>query len=222
MITLTLRHRDESLRDSLDRLYKSFGRLRRVNDWKAAVVGGVAICEIKHGLDGHTWHPHLHIIVEGKYLPHADLKTHWLRITEDSYIVDIRPVRSTEHLLNYVTKYVSKPLDSSVYATDETLTDAMQAMHGRRTCLTFGSWRGLDLTAHDDETEWESIGPLSDLLELARDGDPDAQHAILNLRLETARCPTKQTARDPPDEEPLTTLPFASQINRTVPIAASL
>ena len=206
-VTLTLRHRDEPLTDSLDRLYVSFGRLRRCRDWRAAVDGGVAFVEIKHGLDDSTWHPHLHILVEGRYLPHASLKAHWLRITEDSYIVDIRAVRSHDHLVRYVTKYVSKPLDSSVYATDATLCEAMRAMHGRRTCLTFGTWRGLDLTEDDDDTEWISMGPLGIVIDEARAGDIDAQAAIIGLRLETAQWDTTPTSRDPPGRPPLTTSP---------------
>lgn len=194
-ITLTLRHRDEPLADSLDRLYKSFSKLRRCKDWQAAVDGGAAFLEIKHGLDNRTWHPHLHIIAEGRYFQHAKLKAAWYRATGDSYVVDIRPVRSAEHLLHYVTKYVSKPLDSSVYATDDTLQEAMIAMHGRRTCLTFGNWRGLDLTDDKDETEWESIGPLSIVIEHAREGDPDSLHAVLSLHLEVAKW---QTNKDPP------------------------
>lgn len=204
-MTLTLRHRDEPLADSLDRLYNSFTKLRRSKDWRRYVNGGAAFVEIKHGLDRKTWHPHIHAIVEGRYYPHELLKAGWLKVTGDSYVVDIRPVTSDEHLLHYVTKYVSKPLHGSVYATEDTLQEAIIAMHGRRTCLTFASWRGLDLTTHDDATEWLSIGPLSIVMDQARAGDVAAQQAIIGLNLETATWDTNHETRAPPDAELPTT-----------------
>jgi len=141
-------------------------------------------------------------VVEGSYFPHGILKRQWLRITGDSYVVDIRPVRSAEQLVQYVTKYVSKPLDSTVYATDDTLQEAILAMHGRRTCLTFASWRGLNLTQDDDDTEWESVGSLSSIIDSARKADPESLHVISTLNLEIDKWPMNKASPDPYAEEP--------------------
>lgn len=56
---------------------------------------------------------HMHIIMDSDYLPHRIVQAEWERITEDSFIVDIRPVkedvRDTRALaVWYITKYLTK------------------------------------------------------------------------------------------------------------------
>lgn len=184
-VTLTLHHRDQPLDLSLKQLGKYFSRLRRTKFWKSVVTAGAAFLEVKRSPTTHGWHPHLHIVVTGKYIPHAMLKAIWHRITGDSYIVDIRPVRSHEQLIRYVTKYVSKPLDNSIFESPETTEQAIRAMHGKRTCTTFGAWRGQDLTSESDETEWISVAPLAELLRDARNGDEGARYVLSKLHVES-------------------------------------
>lgn len=185
-VTLTLRHNDQPLSETITRLLKSFARLRRFVFWKQCVLAGASFLEIKRSEDGRHWHPHLHIVAEGNYIPHAQLKAAWYRITGDSYIVDVRPCDSRDHLVWYVTKYVSKPLDNTVFSDPATTEQAIRAMHGRRTCTTFGDWRGRDLTIQSDETEWVSIGPLSELLRDASHGDEGAHFVLSQLSVETS------------------------------------
>lgn len=184
-VTLTLAHRDQPLELTLKQLGKYFSRLRRTKFWQSVVSAGAAFLEIKRSPGGTGWHPHLHIVAEGKYIPHAVLKAIWHRITGDSFIVDIRPVRSHDHLIRYVTKYVSKPLDNSIFESPETTEQAIRAMHGRRTCTTFGAWRGQDLTNESDETEWISVAPLDELIRDASAGDAGARYVLSRLSVES-------------------------------------
>jgi hypothetical protein len=184
-ITLTLHHRDQDLHLSLKQLQSYFSRLRNTVFWRSVVTAGAAFLEIKRSSNTRGWHPHLHIVVEGKYVPHAILKAIWHRITGDSYIVDVRPVRSTGELIRYVTKYVSKPLDNSIFESTETTEQAIRAMHGKRTCTTFGTWRGRNLTIESDETEWLSVAPLAELLRDAASGDAGARYVLQRLSVET-------------------------------------
>lgn len=192
-VTLTLARRNAPLKDTLKNLGNYFGRLRRSKFWQAAVTGGAAFLEIKRSKDGAGWHPHLHIVAEGKYLHQGTLKAIWHRITGDSYIVDVRAVKNTDQLVRYVTKYVSKPLDSSIFNDHATTVQAIEAMHGRRTCTTFGAWRGQDLTTVADDTEWISVGPLSELLTQAAQGDEDARFVLARLSVESIGPRTPET-----------------------------
>lgn len=184
-VTLTLKHSDDTLSHSITRLLRSFSRLRRFVFWRKSVVAGASFLEIKRSENGRHWHPHLHIVVTGNYVPQPQLKAAWFRVTGDSYIVDIRPCDSRDHLVWYVTKYVSKPLDNSVFDNPVTTEQAIRAMHGRRTCTTFGEWRGQNLTTESDETEWLSVAPLAELLRDAASGDAGARYVLQRLSVET-------------------------------------
>lgn len=182
-VTLTLANRKEPLADTLKALVRYFGRLRRSKFWTAAVTGGASFLEVKRSKDGKSWHPHLHIVVEGKFLHQGTLKAIWYKITNDSFIVDVRAVHCEDELIQYVTKYVSKPLDKSIFSDADTTEQAIQAMHGKRTCTTFGTWRGQDLTTVEDDTEWISVGPLAELIREAKNGDAGARHVLSRLHV---------------------------------------
>lgn len=149
------------------------------------MAGGMATVEIKHGSKAGHWNVHLHALIEGKYLPHQVLKAKWWAITGDSFIVDIRDVKSESDAIHYITKYVSKPLDRSVFGDDKTLSTAIESMHGKRTLTTFGTWTGLDLTSETTDAEWISIGPLAEVQAEARHGSDSAKLILLTLHRET-------------------------------------
>jgi len=193
-VTLTLAARDVPLTDTIDRLYRSFARLRLTRLWRDTVTGGVAMCELKRSRDGLHWHVHLHAIVQGAYLPQPLLSRAWRRITGDSYIVDVRLIRNPDQAAQYVTKYASKPLDPSVTRAPDLLLDAIRALKGRRLCLTYGAWRGLALTQVTDDTVWHAVAPLCVLLQRAASGDPDAVQILASLQGAT-QC---QRPRSPP------------------------
>lgn len=173
-LTLTMKHSDTPLRAQIDRIYSSFRRLRKATFWKRCVVGGAAVLEIKHGHHDGLWHVHLHCLLEGSYVRHADLKAEWWRITGDSNIVDIRPVPNSDVAARYVTKYITKPIPSTLINRPPELCELITACSGRRLVLTWGTWRGLKLSAPLDATSWKSICPLTELYALREAGNLDA------------------------------------------------
>lgn len=189
-ITLTLCGRGEGLGELVDRLYRHFRALRAHPLWDEAVNGGAAFLEIKWSDKAQRWHPHLHIIADAKYIDQGELSTAWRSITKDSYIVDIRRVREPEVTGRYVTKYASKPLNSSFCNTPKLLDEAITALKGRRLCLCFGTWYGTPLSEAEDADfaddlidagEWSNICTLDDVLWRAANHDEEAKRMLVAL-----------------------------------------
>jgi len=172
-ITLTVRHMkadpsDEraSLNRTIDHLYASFQKLRRTAGWKAHVTGGVAFLEIKATAAG--WHPHLHILVQGRYFPQKELSHLWFTVTGDSYVVDIRDVSSSD-AVTYTVKYCTK---INVGLTDYQLIDLICALRRRRTFTCFGCWTKWHLTTPVKTDEvWEFLYPLHEVIAAADRGE---------------------------------------------------
>lgn len=207
-ITLTLRHTDSGLREQLDHLYQSFRRLRQRTAWKETVEGGIAFCEIKWSVKSQKWHPHLHILCHGKYLPQKTLADEWYAATGTSWMVDIRIVKDTHKVAEYVSKYVTKGYDRSVYATESVLAEAATALHGRRCVLTFGDWRGFVLNEKTTDEGWEVIERLSSLIRRAATGDETARLIVRALRAQlTEEQQRLDFERAPPVDESLACMP---------------
>lgn len=186
-ITLTLKGKaGDKLADIIDRLMRSFRYLRSHPVWADAVDGGAAFIEVKRGDRSGFWHPHLHILCEGRFLPQGDLSDAWRSITKDSFRVDIRDAnKGRAHA--YVTKYASKPLNSTFANNEEWLDEAMQALRGRRLVTCFGTWYGTPLsTAEDDEladdiidaSGWNWFAMADDLIEDAAKGNYESMNLI--------------------------------------------
>lgn len=170
-VTLTLKHNSERLTLQIDRLFSCFTRLRERVFWKSRVKGGAVFFELKPSKDGRTWHPHLHIITEGGFMPRAMLSSEWLAVTGDSMVSDVRFVHDAAATLGYVAKYASKPLDGSLYHWPSMLDEAIVALQGRRACTTIGAWRGLKLEDKpEDDREWIDVGSMDQVRQHARDG----------------------------------------------------
>lgn len=181
-VTLTLRHDDKPLKVMLDKLYECFRKLQRTKLWTDCVTGGAAFLEIKRGKGSSQWHPHLHCIVKGGYLPQKKLSQVWRAITTDSHIVDVRLVRKPNEVCNYITKYVTKPLDRSVIDDEATLIEAINTLHGRRSMTTFGDWRSVPLKPTTQPCDYEPVAYLDTLLEHARNGTAWALGVYAELR----------------------------------------
>lgn len=174
-LTLTIRAKDLPLADALDHLYTSFIRLRRSKVWRAHVEGGLAILEIGWRPEHDRWHPHLHVLFQGKYFPHEALRLAWHRITTDSYIIHIKPAGSTDALADYLAKYLTKSMAAGVWSRPDRLRECMVATHGRKFLFSFGSWSRLRLLEPpEDPHSWNWLCSAADLLQDARDGDPVA------------------------------------------------
>ena len=183
LVTFTQRAFGLDLRTCIDRLTESFTRLRKLRFWIRAVKGGAAFLEVKRGGRSGDWHVHLHVICHGSYLDQRELSHIWLDITGDSYIVDVRKVDDNAKAAAYVSKYVAKPLDASIFVRHLDVCECITALHGRRMCNTFGDWRGVELEDKPDDGEgWIEVGALDSILRLAEQGDPMARGYALLLR----------------------------------------
>jgi hypothetical protein len=184
-LTLTLRSSENRLDKEIDRLYSGFKTLRRDPWWQRVCSGGCSFLEVTLNDRTLRWHPHLHIIQEGGYVPQAMLQKKWHGITGDSHIVWIEAIKDAKETIRYVSKYASKPLDASVFHSMSTLSEVMTCMRGRRMCLTFGRWAGLKLTKVErtfDPDSFKRLGSLGDLLRHARAGEPYAVGIISHLK----------------------------------------
>lgn len=171
-ITLTLKHSTEDLGDQLDRLNACFKKLRNSEVWKETQEGGAAMLEVKYNQDTGEWHPHLHIIAEGFFLHHRNLSEAWHKITGDSFRVDVRSIDSAKDASYYVAKYVSKGTNNEVWYTPHIAVEWVTTMRGRRTCTTYGSWRGIKLLAPLEKTgNFVHVARLTEVVRSANRGE---------------------------------------------------
>ena len=178
MVTLTLKTDAEPLQELLDKLYQSFARLRRTKIWESTQAGGVAFLEVKWAVERQRWHPHLHVLSEGKYIAKPALAKAWLKATGNSFIVDVGKIKSAAAAISYVVKYASKPMDASLFKDSARLDEAILAMKGRRLALTYGTWRGVKLTDVPESGTWTPVGSLISFIARAKAGDPIADAII--------------------------------------------
>lgn len=204
LITLTLRHRTEPLNVTLDRLYDSFKRLRRSKGWKQRVTGGCAFVEVVLSKTDSLWHAHVHVICEGQYYAHSALSDDWHQATGDSFVVDIRLVRNTDHVTRYVTKYATKPTNLDPVGQSDYLLQLITALNHRRVIVPFGTWTRWRLLSSPTEHGWKRYCHSSDLgLSNKRDAwIDDAIAATLLLAFEDRTMREFQIpelSRSPPD-----------------------
>ena len=189
-ITLTLCGKGEPLHELITRLYKSFRALRSHPIFIDNVMGGAAFLEIKYSDKAQRWHPHLHIIADAKFIEQGWLAKAWHSITKDSFIVDIRRVNNPEEVQRYVTKYASKPLNTSFSNSPDLLEEAIMALKGRRLCTCFYSWYGTALSHAEDEeladdvidaAGYTNFQPFGEFLEDGLSGQPEVWQIMQDL-----------------------------------------
>ena len=158
MITLTLKHSDDPLQLQINRIYKAFKKLRTRAYFQRLITGGIWFFQLKFNHTTEQWHPHIHCLVAGSFLPHKRLKQLWYKITGDSDIVDIRKVTDLENCSNEVARYATSPAD--IAAVDqERAMDIYNSTKHRRICGSWGSARSVMLKPKplDDLDMWERV-----------------------------------------------------------------
>lgn len=174
MVTLTIRASAEPLRASITALYRWFRILRRRPFWKHRITGGCAFLELTYNHDKGTWHPHLHVLCDGRYLPQPVLSAEWLAITGDSFICDVRLVRNKNRAAAYVAKYATKSLPPGIARDRDLLHELIFAISGRRMLVTFGTWAHWKLTRDREETGFTFFSHVNDLRFKRSEGDTTA------------------------------------------------
>ncbi len=136
-IVLTLAAQDAPLADQLDHLQASFRRLRQQTLWKRRVIRGVYSIEVTLNHKTGQWHPHLHVLIEGSYIPQDSLSEAWKIASGGSRVVWIELMASREGAARYVSKYVTKPSEIGGWPADA-ICEYAHAITGRRMIDRFG------------------------------------------------------------------------------------
>lgn len=198
-LTITIKTTGLTLKQGVDKLYASFAKLRRTKLWGSRVTGGCCTCEVKPKSGENGWHPHLHCIIEGKFLPLKPLRKLWLQVTGDSYIIDISLGKDADDAARYIAKYITKPFNADVIRNPDRLEQAIHALHGRRLVSTFGHWRGQQLTVHRPHGTWVKVSSLSTMRDAAYAGEPLALQLLTFLHQTQPYCEhPRPKGHDPP------------------------
>ncbi len=172
LITLPLRGSSQSLVGVLVRLYACFRKLRGRLSSRGLLAGGIAFLEVTRNQRTCAWHPHLHVICQGRYVAQAWLRDLWLEITGDSFIVDIRLIRGPSEAAAYVLKYASKAISTKVWRNPAAFAEAIRALSGKRTFNTFGTWSGFNLSrVPETGLNWEYLDTLPNLIRRYNSGE---------------------------------------------------
>lgn len=166
-LTLTMKHTDDSLSEQIATLYDHWRTLRKHKWFKKYVSGGVWFFQVTLSKRSDSWHPHLHCIVQGKYIPKMELSARWERITNGSKIVDIKLVKDPEETASYVARYSARPARLREYPL-ELRIEIYIAMHRRRLCGAWGSAKGISLSPPTkvDADKFTRVGSWSTVMHL--------------------------------------------------------
>ena len=130
-IVLTVKNSPD-LENRLNHLVKSFRNLRHRQLWKQTQAGGFYVIEITEGKNG--WHPHLHIVSYGSYLPWRKLLRAWSGITKDSRHIRVTSIRDGSNIAFYISKYITK----AVTLSSDSASTVDQVCRNRRLFGPFG------------------------------------------------------------------------------------
>jgi hypothetical protein len=123
----------ESFDAARARLFETYSKLQRREEYKHYVAGALRVCEATWNEERGSWNLHLHVIFEGRYWPQDELQALWQSC--GGGIVDIRAATSVDELLKYALKTANVP--------KERIVEWAQAMHGKRDIEYLGAWRGV-------------------------------------------------------------------------------
>jgi hypothetical protein len=147
MVTLTLKDGPD-LAERFAHIQKSMKLLRkrraiaRTRSEAKKAAGAVWSFEVKRGKGSGLWHPHLHAVWLCEVPPDpAALSAEWHQITGDSYIVDVRPIDTSDPLNGFleVFKYAVKFSDQPEADT----WHCFETLKGKRLVASFGEFYGI-------------------------------------------------------------------------------
>jgi len=158
-LTMTLKHTAQPLAEQIDHLYNSFRKFRMIKEHKKKIKGGVWFFQIKKSKKDNLWHPHLHCVIDSKWIDGKKLWRTWLKITGTSKVIDIRAVKDPDKVAEYVARYSARPSDLAVLGAPDQL-ELVTALHGRRLVGTWGTAREMSLSPSKppDADRWRKVG----------------------------------------------------------------
>lgn len=191
MLTLTPEHSDKPLKEQVDDLYAAFKRLRNSQAYQAKITGGVAVLEIKWSHDDGRWHPHLHVLVDGRYWAQQEISQAWKKASNGAYIVHIKMIHDRSKAGHYLSKYVAKVGDVEGVPLEK-LPELNHALHGRRMVQTSGSLYGTTNKKKEPKRDQplEYVAPIGPLVNAAKRGETKACGVLAQvLKAFKHRCP---------------------------------
>jgi hypothetical protein len=181
-ITLTVRHTKAPLAQQADFLKASFRRLRQRTVWKQSVAHGYAVLEIAYNTHKDEWHPHLHVLARCRYVDWRDLRKAWIAVTDGSSVIDCGYVRNQGSACDYVAKYLAKPPSLLDLPTPQRIAEYYAAIQNARFLMPFGRPpKPPQRPCLDTPAPLKFIGRLTQLHELARDGNTEAAQVLRKL-----------------------------------------
>lgn len=126
------------------------------------IHGSVGSYEFKRGQGGHGWHPHSHeiallspgleytkVTVKGKEVEsplefQAELSREWLKLTSDSFVVDVRKLQADndEELIKGICEASKYALKMNSMEVEDQIA-AYKILKGRRLTFSYGSLWGI-------------------------------------------------------------------------------
>ena len=202
MLTLTIRSTDQPLGEQMSHLMQSFRRLRGTKLWRHCVDGGIAFAEITYNVDRRQWHPHLHCVLSGRWIPAAELSRRWRKATSGSHVIDIKLVRDKMQVATYVSKYATKAYTHRDHYPQHTLIEAIRELRGRRTVVTFGVQAPLKTRPIKSDTEWECVCHANEIRDTDRidDAHRDELAEWISYVQERRALPTHTILQRPPPD----------------------
>ena len=176
LLTLTLAKSTLPLDQLVSKLLKHFARLRRRAVWLASVRSGCWVLEWTYSQTDNTYHVHLHVLIDARYIPQTWISSTWKTLTGDSYIVDIRT--ANHNAPRYLAKYMAK--QGQALPPVGRLPGWLKQTKSRR---GYGSFGQKPLPDPDRllDTDYERICSLDSLLSKCRRHDPDALQLLAEL-----------------------------------------
>lgn len=182
LITLTLKSTDDDLQTQIKRLQASFRRLRQTKLWKGTQEYGIAIIEVTYSNSRNQWHPHLHVLSIGSYLPQKSLSICWKKSTGDSTIADVRRV-TTSHIRTYITKYLSKcPPVEKWNDPEKRAQEIKTAFSGCRSVIVYGRVPDLPEPEQTAIERWTYVAPLPYIVKSAFRGESWASQILIDMK----------------------------------------
>ncbi len=179
----------KDLDEGRELIFAAWERLRRSVAWKKKVKGCIVTFETtynphctcgerktEHHLQGNAWfcpgfqkaeiqtdpwHPHLNVLAEGDYFPHAQLCQMWNDATDGrAKVVHVSAVKNgfvdleqggTSKAARELVKYITKAAD--LIGDPMALEEFLDAVYNRRLLRTYGTFYGLKISEDPEEYE---------------------------------------------------------------------
>jgi len=135
MYTLSLPSGGSSLLDQVEQLRRAFRRLRQSRAWSETQMYGVSVCEVTYNQTANTWHPHLHVLMRGRWCAISVMRAAWWKAAAVNARIHVREIDSSRAAAHYVSKYVGKGVKQTVEVNgkiEDAPDQSLAAMpHGR-------------------------------------------------------------------------------------------